>query len=497
MTSTVPQLDGFDADRRNEADPNPRVEIDAIDVRLPCRSFRVSYKVAEPGNLSLTTEFLLRLLRAADGLTEEAIGEFFAFTDDETRFAIDHAYTFGYVERVNGRVYLTDGGHNLFSVGSDEPALFEVQNRRDRFDFDLIAFAPADPWKQLSSFEFGLPELGIASAEAVGTASARIVQAFTRHFHEFRPRRAGGRTERQSLYTVDSVEVEKRFATLVPVKVSVRPENPASPEADLLSWKTGFELDDRSAVLQSCANLVRNVRVTEESVGREAASRLLRCAPEQVSRFMRDGELDWGSFFRSTIRQAGKLQSDRATVRVVGRVWVDANSARLKVAAEYAAKRVGKRPSMILWLKPSVPLWGMTTRLPDLIAALRASFPVADESEPERIQAVIVGDDLPKCFQNIFSAAVKVPRRSLPPGLEVLLVPGRLAFVLAHSPIGVSDGYPVPMGIATFDPVVVERVHQLLTEALSVLGVAPEYCEGDTKNLLEEIDAALDSPNDQ
>src|SRR2546426_3504882 len=113
-----------DTGRLAESDRNPRVEIDAFDLRLPCRTFRVSYKVAEQGKLSLTTEFVLRLLRAADELREDGVAKFFGFSDEEARFAIDQAERFGYVDRANGRVHLTSAGPNLFQAGSDEPALF-------------------------------------------------------------------------------------------------------------------------------------------------------------------------------------------------------------------------------------------------------------------------------------------------------------------------------------------------------------------------------------
>src|SRR5262245_53994929 len=160
-----------DAGRLAESDRNPRVEIDAFDLRLPCRAFRVSYKVAEQGKLSLTTEFMLRLLRAADELREDGVAKFFGFNDEEARFAIDQAERFGYVERANGRVNLTSAGHNLFAAGTDEPALFQVVRKTDKVSFDLISFAPVEPRRLLTKFEFTLPELPVAPLAEVGQAS--------------------------------------------------------------------------------------------------------------------------------------------------------------------------------------------------------------------------------------------------------------------------------------------------------------------------------------
>lgn len=177
----------------------------------------------------------------------------------------------------------------------------------------------------------------------------------------------------------------------------------------------------------------------------------------------------------------------------MGRLWVDANRDRVHVAATYAAKVPLVRPGLMLWLKPSVPFWGMTTRVPELISNLRSTLAPADDNRSTPMRAVLVGDDLPKSFERIFNAIVRVPSRSMPRGLEILLVPGRLAFLLAHSPIGVEDGYPVPMGLASFDAEVVRRVHQVMTEVISAPGVSEESCDWQTESVLQEIDDALDA----
>jgi hypothetical protein len=49
------------------------IVLDSIDVLLPCRRFTVSFKVSERGSISPTSEFLLRLLHAADGILEADI----------------------------------------------------------------------------------------------------------------------------------------------------------------------------------------------------------------------------------------------------------------------------------------------------------------------------------------------------------------------------------------------------------------------------------------
>jgi hypothetical protein len=478
-----------DSGRLAESDRNPRVEIDAFDLRLPCRAFRVSYKVAEQGKLSLTTEFMLRLLRAADELREDGVAKFFGFNDEEARFAIDQAERFGYVERTNGRVHLTSAGHNLFAAGSDEPALFQVVRKTDKVSFDLISFAPTEPRRLLTKFEFALPELPIASLAEVGQASDRVKQSFQRNFRLIRPKRSGD-SQVNSLYTVDSIDAEKRFETVLPVKVSVRPENPTTPEADLLSWKTGGDLDEREAVLNACGNFVRSIEAQTDGKSEAAAKELVVCAPEAAGRLMRAGGFNWSAYFRIAIQRAGRLQIDRQTVSVVGRVWVDANRERLARAAEYSLRREGPRPAMIIWIKPAVANWGFTTKFVEILNGLRHAFQDVPGGNG-KLKVLLAGEAVHDAFKHACDVTVRVPSRALAPDLEVLLVPGRLCVVLAHSPVETTRGFPIPMGIVSFEPAVVRRAHELATTLLSGPGVAIQHSSGNSEDAFADIDRAL------
>jgi hypothetical protein len=227
--------------------------------------------------------------------------------------------------------------------------------------------------------------------------------------------------------------------------------------------------------------------------GQEAGQCLADCAPEQVSRFIRQQGFDAAAYFRATVRQAGELRSDRPTVRIIGNIWTDANRTRFASALRSAAAREGNLPTMVLWLRPSLSVWGMTTRLPEMLDGVRNQF-APDEGEERRpLRSVLIGDqDQPKRFSEAFNAIVRIPLHHLLQRLEVFLLPGRMAFVLVHAPIGVAEGYPIPLGIASFDPKVVERVHALMTDILAAAPPRPVYCNWGTDRLLEEIDAALD-----
>lgn len=55
---------------------------------------------------------------------------------------------------------------------------------------------------------------------------------------------------------------------------------------------------------------------------------------------------------------------------------------------------------------------------------------------------------------------------SIPAALEVLLVPRRMVAVTVHTPIGPERGFPVPLGVLSFEPDVVRRAHRYLEAQL-------------------------------
>ena len=467
------------------------IDVDVLHLRLPCRSFVIAYKVAEPAKFSLTNEFLLRLLRCADGMKEEQIAGFFGFSQEEMRFVIDHAEGYGYVGRQNGRVHLTHAGHELFVNNDDEPALFDVQTKREKFDFDLVAMSPIEG-RYLSPFELDLEELPLQSAEETASASARIASSFRRHFSELRTRRSGTRGEKYLLYTIDDVQPGRRFSGILPVTITVRSDEPALAEANLFDWKTGTELEDRAAIVQSCGTLVRSIRIGG-GFPASAGELLSQSAPEQVSRFVRQRGFDPLAFFKATIRQVGELRSDRPTVRVVGNIWTEANRSRLASALQDINSKKHAKSSMVLWIRPSHPYWGMNGRVVEILAAIQKQVGKSDEDESLGARSVLIGDEsTPRRFTKAFNAVVQVPARHLPRGLEVFLVPGQIASVLVHTPVSAMDSYPVPLGIFTVDPKAVERVHGIISDILANALPKPIHCDWNTNRLLDEIDSALD-----
>src|SRR5262245_31011858 len=89
----------------DEAQEERRVTLNVVDALLPCRFFEIDHKVAVLGKASLTTELILRLLKAADGISEENAASFFGFDLREMNFVLGEAEGLGYIERRDGALW--------------------------------------------------------------------------------------------------------------------------------------------------------------------------------------------------------------------------------------------------------------------------------------------------------------------------------------------------------------------------------------------------------
>jgi hypothetical protein len=89
------------------------------------------------GRTSLTTEFLLRLVKAVPGISQEDAAAFFGFNLREASFVLAEAEGFGFVARRDGRLWLTVTGDGFFRHGCAEPDIFAAEPRRKDVGFDL------------------------------------------------------------------------------------------------------------------------------------------------------------------------------------------------------------------------------------------------------------------------------------------------------------------------------------------------------------------------
>ena len=82
---------------------------------------------------------------------------------------------------------------------------------------------------------------------------------------------AGGETGAGPIHWYENYSAKNSRAWLVVEPADGRIP-PTTPEADLLSWKTGGDLDERAAVLNACGNFVRGIETQTDGKSEAAAS---------------------------------------------------------------------------------------------------------------------------------------------------------------------------------------------------------------------------------
>ncbi len=442
------------------------VAVGLFDLLLPSRQFVVHHKVAEVGQVSLTTEFLLRLLYSVDGLEEEQIAQFFGFNSTELSFAVNEAEARDFVERQDGCVWLSEAGYALFK-DSDRPQIFEVVKRTEKIGFDLLSMAPCER-DNLSDFERALPELDIADVHRVGTASQEVPDAFRRHYRDFvgRKDRDVAAGVRRSLYSIDEVIPADRFSSVVPVLAVASVLKPGEPVAMLEAWRTGHELEDRGPVVHSVATFIDNLKTVRQSEDERAYRLLLELAPDYLKEYRTRDGLSVSRFFKETASRAGELRADRRTVGVVGPLYSPENIERIRNALEYSADRAREGPTGDpVWLVPGSPVWGTSRALVTLMDSVSQACYAG--STASRTDIAILRDRSQKHLRKAFSRVVlRSDDGEIPSSLEILLVPRRMVAVVVNAPIGLGRGFPVPLGIISFEPDLLQRVHEFLEEKM-------------------------------
>ena len=491
-------------DKQKHADAPEAVEVDSLDVRLPCRSFQIQYKIAEAGQHSLSSEFLLRLLRVAGDLAEDVVSGFFGFDSAETAFAIGEAEKRGLVSRTSGRVHLTAAGLEAFAKGGGKPQLYDVHRKSGRFDFDTISFSPAKT-RPLAEFKRELCELPIADETRLARASQEAREGFRRHFREFLTDRFDQEADKKGLYAIDEVTADRRRDEVVPMRISVTTEAPGKPRPSVPDWRSGYELDSRSEVQASIANLASSLEVEPSWTADEAFDILIEVAPEQASRFRRGGRFDREAYFRNAARLVGDIQANRRTVPIIGTAWTNRNVERLSSAARLLRReRVGGGPPIAFWLRPALAHWGSNAGLPELAPAIMSEMDPPDDEGPAVRYGCIgagasAGSGGNARGRRAFTRFLSLHQAAVPQGLEIFLVPRRLAIVSVHGALSRDRGYPVALGVLTVDGLCIERVHGIVSGILSRNSSAQEWFGGDQtpyEMLMDALDFSAPKPTE-
>ena len=296
-----------------------QLEIAMYDLLQPCRRFDVAYKVAVLGLATPTLEFLLRLVRAAPGISEDEALRFFAFSRRELGYVLEEANGPGYLERNEGRLWLTTAGDALFSGSDEEPLIFNVEARRGSYGFDLLAMAP-ERQRFLDKVEMALPDLKVADHSATALASrVGIPDSFRRFFRELGERKDRDQIKKRHLYSIDSVPAGDRFQTPIRIRLLAQTSSPSICEIDFSDWRPDHEIADRPQIEQAVGCFLEELKISANpAIDSHAFQVLVDLAPDFLKEFTTKNGLSVNRYWREAVSRAGKVRSDRKTIPMVG-----------------------------------------------------------------------------------------------------------------------------------------------------------------------------------
>ena len=460
-----------------------RVDLFTFDVLLPCRRYEVAYKVAVLGNISPTLEFLLRLVKAVDGIDEEEARAFFGYSRVEMEYVLSEGTSPGYVDRVESRLWLTTSGDALFSEGGDEPAIFAVENRRSAFGFDQLSLAPQQ-WVSMDRMEMHLPDLSIDTPFGGSSPSKAVEGRFNYFFRELGDKADRERSKRRNLYSIDGVTPGDRFQTPVRINVFCRVSTPSVGEIDLAAWRPDQEMTDRPEIEKAVGEFVADLTVPRIAQYDDAAYRVLtELAPDFFKEYMTANGLSVHRFWRYAASHSGETRVDRKTIPLAGSLLTRENMEKALRIVDAGLKRT--IPPEVFISVPCVrKYWGATTLTRELNALLRTKLRKEGEdgaTEPDAI--CIFVDKVPKYVNDCFDVVVCVDTMDLPQSLELQVIPGIAVIGLVHAPLGANHGLPVPLGFASFDPKVLKAAEDM---------VADKVCRFITRDVVRDrLDACL------
>ncbi|WFE75661.1 hypothetical protein [Roseinatronobacter sp. S2] len=439
-----------------------RVELDIFDVLLPCRFFEVNYKVASLGQVSPTLEFLLRLVKAAPGIDEEDAAIFFGYSPTDIEYVLEEAIAPGYLERRAGKLWLTISGESLFQEDDEQPSIYTVEARRRSFGFDLMSIAPQIR-STLDELERVLPELPSEDPAETGRVAERVPARFKQFFRELADQADRGKTERRDIYSIDPlVTPGTRFQMPLRVVTFAQASNPSAAEIDLSAWRMDHEIADRPEIERAVALFVKDQQTSTAQLDAASAYQtLIDLAPEFLKEFATRNGLSVVRYWREAVSRAGEPRSDRKTIPIVGSLLLPGNIERVQAVLAYGLRNVTEAPENIYAVAPQTQGWGATTQQRDLLTLIQettARTLPGEKSEMKSLCLYAWGRPA-KYTEKTFDEIQEVRVGDFPKSLELLLVPDVMVAAIVHAPLGASTGNPVPLGLASFDPLVVDRAY--------------------------------------
>jgi hypothetical protein len=132
---------------------------------------------------------------------------------------------------------------------------------------------------------------------------------------------------------------------------------------------------------------------------------------------------------------------------------------------DYGLYEKQELPDVILSVAPQIPNWAATTVQREILSEIKRRIGQEPSGTDHDIRSIcFFSGKAPRYLGCTFDEIRTSRLGEFPGAMEILVVPHVAAFVIVHAPVGAADGYPVPLGIDSFDPDAVYRVNVYVSE---------------------------------
>jgi len=445
------------------------LEIGIYDVHLPCRQYRINFKVAELGKVSLTTEFLLRLIHAVDGMYETDVAQFFDFSAPEMTYLLNESVSLGYIIRESGQLWLTHAGKDLFVQDSNYPQIFNVEDNTLDCGFDLIAFAYQDK-NRYEIFDSDVYELAIDPTVA-SKGTKQVFNSFKNNFREITSQYRLNSELNKSLYSIDNVSPGNRFTTVIPITVKVQKSSPSRGEPDLSKWRTEDELEQRQQIMPAIAKFMDGLHISLPRNAKEQYKFLHTLAPDLMEDYLTSDGISVHRFYKETVAlKRGGFRKNRKTIPIAGSLFNMKNVEILLKAISHVITDAAEEsiPNTLYWLAPNNWQWGRTHVLPELLKKIFELLSSKLDDDTQKISTTLLRNCKFRAPDKVFGKVEQFEHNELPRNLEIFLIPGICVTALVHLPVNSSYGHAVPLGFISIDPSVISNAEKQLKAIASI-----------------------------
>ena len=94
-------------------------------------------------------------------------------------------------------------------------------------------------------------------------------------------------------------------------------------------------------------------------------------------------------------------------------------------------------------------------------------------------------------FRDVFDVVATLQKQKTPQNFEMLLIPQRVFAALVYVPLSGGEGYPIPMGIVSFEPAFLRAAHELMADIVADGQPTTIDTSNSSRNLAEELAGAL------